>query len=86
MREHIPASGDALALRREVLNVESGLFRGGAGSVSVAVQGPACLLAGDIDGNGTVNFADLNLVLANFGTQYTFQDLNNVLASFGLSC
>ncbi len=63
-----------------------GLFRGGAGSVSVAVQGPACLLAGDIDGNGTVNFADLNLVLANFGTQYTFQDLNNVLASFGLSC
>ena len=62
-----------------------GLFKNG-GSVTAAVQGPACLLAGDINGDNVVNFADLNLVLANFGTTYTFQDLNNVLANFGLSC
>ncbi len=55
----------------------------------------------DANGDGIVNFADLNLVLTNFGVSGTgyyipgdvvldsivnFQDLNSVLANFGQSC
>ncbi len=43
-------------------------------------------LPGDISGDGGVDFFDLNLVLSDFGTTYTFTDLNEVLSSFGLEC
>ena len=41
---------------------------------------------GDIDGNNSVNFADLNAVLGGFGVTYTFPNLNTVLANFGSIC
>ncbi len=64
-----------------------GLFRSGSQpDPTVTVMGPACILAGDINGDNTVNFADLNIVVANFGTLYNFSHLNNVLANFGRSC
>ncbi len=64
------------------------LFKAGTGgdSVSVPVMGPACVLEGDISGDGVVNFNDLNLVLSAYGTTYTFSHLNQVLSQFGLSC
>lgn len=64
------------------------LFKAGTGgdSVSVSVMGPACVLEGDISGDGVVNFNDLNIVLSGFGGQYNFGHLNLVLSNFGLSC
>lgn len=64
------------------------LFKPGAGgdTVSVPVMGPACLLEGDISGDGTVNFNDLNLVLSAYGTTYGFNHLNLVLSQFGQTC
>ncbi len=58
------------------------------------------LQPGDADGNGSVDFDDLNEVLANWGTSVTpglngdvngdgvvdFDDLNEVLANWGASC
>ena len=51
----------------------------------------------DVTGDASVNLADLNLVLANFGTsgsegdtnddgEVNLADLNAVLAAFGTSC
>jgi hypothetical protein len=63
------------------------------------VAAPPCL--GDADGNGSVNFADVTNVLANFGNNYapgtgpgdadldgsvTFADVTSVLANFGTTC
>jgi len=64
------------------------LFKPGSGgnSVSVSVMGPACVLDGDISGDGIVNFNDLNLVLSAYGTTYGFTHLNQVLSQFGQSC
>lgn len=67
------------------VNATLDLFKGGA-SQTAAVLGPACLLAGDINGDNIVNFTDLNLVLSSFGTIYNFSHLNNVLANFGRAC
>ncbi len=45
---------------------------------------PTC--PGDFNGDGMVNFQDLNLVLSGFGSTYTFADLNLVLSNFGGTC
>lgn len=56
-----------------------------------------CVLPGDVNGDGSVDLADLNLVLANFGQTTSvgdangdgvvdLADLNLVLANFGASC
>ena len=44
------------------------------------------LCFGDINGDGIINFVDLNLVLVGFGSSYTFTSLNNVLVQFGTQC
>lgn len=64
-----------------------------------AAQGP--LVTGDANGDGSVDLADLNIVLANFGTTASqigedgdvnrdgvvdLADLNNTLSTFGSSC
>ena len=59
---------------------------GGPGSYSFDIQGPACVLPGDLNADQVVNFSDLSVVLSGFGTTYTFNDLSQVLASFGRSC
>lgn len=63
------------------------------------VVAPPCF--GDADGNGTINFADITSVLANFGMNYgggtgpgdadldgmvNFADVTSVLANFGMTC
>lgn len=45
-----------------------------------------CPCPGDVNGDGRVDFFDLNQVLAGYGTIYNFITLNNVLAAFGQSC
>ena len=42
--------------------------------------------AGDADGNGMVNFDDLNVVLSGWGVDYDFDDLNAVLANWDTEC
>jgi hypothetical protein len=64
---------------------------------ALVYQGVPC--PGDINADGTVNFADLNSVLASFGQSgagvvgdgdcngtVNFADLNTVLAAFGTTC
>ena len=63
-------------------------------TVVIRVEPAAC--AGDITGDGAVDLADLNIVLANFGTgpggdatgdgNTDLADLNLVLANFGAAC
>ncbi len=85
----------------------TGLSGGGgqpAGFAETNISGiSACLLPcpGDTNGDRIINFADLNVVLAQFGQtgpvgslagdvngdgSVTFADLNIVLANFGVSC
>ncbi|MBX3353741.1 MAG: S8 family serine peptidase [Phycisphaeraceae bacterium] len=65
--------------------------------VSAIVPLPSC--TGDANGDGVVNFADLNVVLSNFGATgfgvpgdlnnddvVNFADLNVVLSNFGVGC
>ena len=65
--------------------------------ITALVPLPNC--TGDANGDGVVNFADLNTVLANFGSNgpgipgdvndddvVNFADLNIVLANFGVNC
>lgn len=62
---------------------------------SIAADTPVC--DGDVTGDALVNLADLNLVLANFGSNTSqgdangdglvnLADLNLVLANFGTNC
>jgi hypothetical protein len=41
---------------------------------------------GDFNGDLVVDFADLSVVLGEFGTTYQFSDLSEVLANFGTNC
>lgn len=43
------------------------------------------IFPGDYTLDGSVDLADLNLVLAGFGGEYDLEDLNRVLADFGSS-
>lgn len=63
--------------------------------LTIVIEGGTC--PGDTNGDGEVNLADLNLVLANFGQDTSdgdtngdgsvdLADLNTVLAAFGTSC
>jgi hypothetical protein len=49
------------------------------GSASITIS----QLAGDLNGDGSVGLADLNLVYNNFGSPYGLSDLNNVFNNFG---
>ncbi len=73
----------------------TGWGRINAGNALAALSGACC--PADTNGDGSVNLADLNLVLANFGQTtgvgdtnadgvVNLADLNAVLAGFGLSC
>lgn len=66
---------------------------------AILFVGPDCAILGDTNGDGLVNFTDLNAVLAGFGSagvglpgdvngdeQVNFTDLNIILAAFGQSC
>ncbi len=64
-----------------------GLFRPGIDPDPVVmVQGPRCALVWDIDGDGAVGFADLNIVLSDFGGVYGFEDLNALLGQWHVTC
>lgn len=74
----------------------AGLGSGGVGFV-VTLPAPNEPCPGDVTGDGSVDLADLNLVLANFGSSTSegdtngdgvvdLADLNLVLANFGTSC
>lgn len=81
-------------------DVSLGMFKAGgpdllSGPSVVPVADEACV--GDVNGDDTVDLADLNLVLANFGTttndgdangdgEVDLADLNMVLANFGNGC
>jgi hypothetical protein len=71
----------------------------GGGNRVIVVRGFDRPCPGDVTGDGTVNFSDLNTVLSNFGLTgdpipgdtngdcaVTFADLNTVLSAFGESC
>ncbi len=49
-----------------------------------AVRAVEC--AGDVTGDGRVDFDDLNAVLADFGARYGFAEMNNVLSNWGADC
>ncbi len=79
-------------LRFQNSSAESGAF-----SIAPGTYAQPC--PGDANGDGAVNFADLNIVLSQFGQSgaglagdvtgdgsVTFADLNLVLSQFGLSC
>ncbi len=71
--------------RGGLLNQGSGQESSVRGVIQIKFPGRAPC-PGDINGDGVVNFSDLNLVLAGFGTTYTFTNLNQVLAAFGQNC
>ncbi len=81
-----PPSAGAAALP-----VRLGLFKpstpaGFADEVRAGVRAPICLLAGDVNGDGAVNFLDLNLVLSGYGAGFGMEDLARVLSSYGVGC
>lgn len=98
--------GGALASPPNPARVEDGRLRGYAWAENIGwlnlddanafvAFAPPC--PGDVTGDGLVNLADLNLVLANFGTptssgdangdgEVDLADLNMVLANFGADC
>ncbi len=38
---------------------------------------------GDLDGDGSVNYVDFNLLISNFGNPYTIVDFNNIISNYG---
>jgi hypothetical protein len=71
----------------------------GGGNRVIVVRGFSSPCAGDANGDNSVNFTDLNLVLSNFGASapgipgdvnndctVSFADLNIVLGRFGVVC
>jgi len=95
------AGGYKSTIRASVVAGEQYLIR--VGGFAPGVNGTGTLLIqcattcpGDVNGDGQVNLADLNLVLANFGAGSggdangdgltNLADLNLVLANFGSSC
>ncbi|TVQ59220.1 MAG: hypothetical protein EA379_11400 [Phycisphaerales bacterium] len=44
------------------------------------------ICTGDYNGDGIVDFADLSVVLSDFGGDFDFSDLSVVLANFGVDC
>lgn len=55
------------------------------GILSISL-GDRCDCPGDVNGDCMVNFSDLNVVLAGFGSTFDFSDLNTLLARFGTNC
>jgi len=104
--------GGQIALRTGTHAIRVEFFeRGGGAGLIVRFQGPALSkrviepsrwsrpidCPGDVTGDGQINLADLNLVLANFGQTTSdgdangdglvdLADLNLVLSQFGVSC
>lgn len=98
--------GGALASPANPARIEGGRLRGYAWGENIGwinlddanafvAFAPSC--PGDVNGDGSVDLADLNLVLANFGSatnngdangdgQVDLADLNLVLANFGTDC
>jgi hypothetical protein len=96
-----PASGAGIVLYGDITSGASLRLPGAPGTtlnftdLTIVIEGGSC--PGDTDGDGEVNLADLNLVLANFGQNSSdgdtngdgvvdLSDLNVVLAAFGTSC
>lgn len=52
--------------------------------IDFAVPPPPC--PGDIDGNRSVDFADITHILVHFGTEHTFADVTETLRHFGVPC
>ncbi len=90
-------STQADTTRITLLDASGGLLLHGPADYEVA--GPAVACPGDTNGDNTVNFADLNTVLSNFGQSgagiagdvngddmVNFADLNAVLSAFGTTC
>ncbi len=102
----INLEGGALASPANPARIEGGRLRGYAWGENIGwinlddanafvAFTPTC--PGDVNSDGLVNLADLNLVLANFGSatdigdatgdgQVNLADLNLVLANFGVDC
>ncbi|MFG0262503.1 MAG: hypothetical protein ACF788_08950 [Novipirellula sp. JB048] len=94
--------GEVFTIGTKAAISEQGLSSGGVGDPTLAdallaLPAPTGCCAGDANGDGSVDLADLNLVLANFGTTTTvgdvtgdgvvdLADLNLVLANFGTNC
>ncbi|MGD9693706.1 MAG: sorbosone dehydrogenase family protein [Phycisphaerales bacterium] len=62
------------------------LVRFGASGQLLKLTSTDVPLLGDINGDRTVNFADINLILSNYSAPYTFANLNNTLSEYGASC
>lgn len=93
--------GDVFVVSDKSILSEQGIAQGGVSNLAaslVALAEPVgCSCPGDANGDGAVDLADLNLVLANFGQMTTsgdvtgdgvvdLADLNLVLANFGTDC
>jgi hypothetical protein len=96
------ADNQATVYLRWVMGTTDGsvLFHGwNIDDVVISALVPLAPCTGDTNGDGVVNFTDLNTVLASFGQagamlpgdfngdgQVNFTDLNTVLANFGVEC
>jgi len=97
LRATADASGVVRAGWEDDRNGSGDVYAQSIGADGTLGAGGVTECPGDVTGDGTVNLADLNLVLANFGQQTSdgdatgdgvvnLADLNLVLANFGISC